>query len=163
MHFSPDEPGFWGRCPADYLAPLVDNAGVPLSIFTMGDPHDPETPTFVVFRMPPHSVLPRHAHDCQRFEVIMQGSMQAVGPGEGNRQLGVGDVMIAAANEMYGPHVAGPDGFTVAEYFSRLAGAYEVTLDTKRGPWRRNLLTEGGRAMAAPTPSAPDEVGPPHR
>lgn len=142
MHFSPDEPDFWGRCPAEYLRPLIDDAGMPISIFTMGDPHDPETPTFVVFSMPPNATLPRHSHDCERFETIIAGSMHAIGPGENNRHLKVGDCMIAHANEMYGPHIAGPDGFTVVEFFSRLQGAYEVTFDTKRGPWKRNLLAD---------------------
>ncbi|MFN0090724.1 MAG: hypothetical protein ACKVWR_10720 [Acidimicrobiales bacterium] len=150
MHLSPNDEGFWGRVPADYLKPLVissEKGGVPLSIFAMGDPHDPETPAFAVFRMGPGSVLPRHSHDCERFEVIIQGSMDAVGPGEGDRHLETGDVMLAGRNEMYGPHVAGPEGFTVVEYFSRLGGLYEITLDTKRGPWKRNILEEDTARM----------------
>lgn len=145
MHLKLDDPDFWGRFPAEYLRPLViDSAktGVPLTLFAMGDPDDPETPAFAVFKMEAGTVLPRHSHPCERFEVIIQGSMEVQSPEEPGQQLEVGDVMLASANEMYGPHVAGPDGFTVVEYFSRIEGAYTVTFDTKRGPWTRNLLAE---------------------
>ena len=145
MHFRIDDPGFWGQCPADYLRPLIERSeadGVPLSIFAVGDPHDPETPAFAVFRMGPGEVLPRHSHPCERFEVIMQGSMEVRSPEEPGLQLKAGDVMRAAPDELYGPHVAGPEGFTVAEYFSRLAGVYQLTLETRRGLWTRNLLDD---------------------
>jgi quercetin dioxygenase-like cupin family protein len=136
VNLSPTEPGFWGRVPAEYLRPLVadsEKVGTPLSLFVMGDPDDPETPGFAVFSLKAGEVLPRHSHDCHRFEVITQGSMTAIGPDEGNRELRVGDVMSAEPNQMYGPHVAGPEGFTVVEYFSRMRAAYEVTFATKDG------------------------------
>ena len=145
MHLSPKTPEFWNQVPADYLRPLVidsEKAGVPLTFFAMGDPEDPETPAFAVFKMGPGEVLPRHSHDCKRFEVIIQGSMVVHSPDEPEQELEVGDVMLAEPNEMYGPHVAGPDGFTVVEYFSRIAAVYEITFDTKRGPWERNLLED---------------------
>lgn len=145
MHFSIDNPGFWGQCPAEYLRPLITQSerdGVPLSIFAMGDPHDPETPAFAVFHMDPGTVLPRHSHPCERFEVILQGSMEVNSPEEKGLALNTGDMMRAAPDELYGPHVAGPEGFTVAEYFGRIAGLYDITLDTKRGLWHRNLLAE---------------------
>jgi hypothetical protein len=145
MHFPIDQPGFWGQCPADYLRPLIEQSerdGVPLSVFAMGDAHDPETPAFAVFRLGPGEVLPRHSHPCERFEVIIQGSMEVHSPEETGLQLKTGDVMRAAPDELYGPHVAGPDGFTVVEYFSRIAGLYDVTFETRRGLWHRNLLAE---------------------
>lgn len=151
MHLSPKEPAFWGRYPAEYLRPLVidsEKAGMPISFFAAGDPEDPETPCFAVFSMKPGEVLPRHSHDCHRFEVIIQGSMTAVGPGEGDRELTVGDVMIAEPNEMYGPHVAGPEGFTVVEYFSAMRGAYQVTFATERGPKGVDLLERSARRSA---------------
>jgi mannose-6-phosphate isomerase-like protein (cupin superfamily) len=143
MHLSPKDPDFWGRVPAEYLRPLVINSekvGMPLSLFVMGDSEDPEAPGFAVFSMKPGEVLPRHSHDCHRFEVITQGSMTAVGPGEDNRELHEGDVMLAEPNQMYGPHLAGPDGFTVVEYFSRIRAAYEVTFETKKGQKRVDFL-----------------------
>jgi hypothetical protein len=152
MHLSPTEADFWGRCPAEYLRPLViDSAkvGMPLSFFVAGDPEDPDTPGFAVFSLRAGEVLPRHSHDCHRFEVITQGSMTAIGPGEGNRELRVGDVMIAEPNEMYGPHVAGPEGFTVVEYFSRIRAAYEVTFAVQDGAKRVDLLARSHRRQAA--------------
>lgn len=145
MHIKLSDPDFWSQIPAEYLRPLVldsSKTGVPLTIFAMGDPEDPDTPAFVIFKMPPGAVLPRHSHDCQRFEVIIEGSMEVQSPEEAGQHLEVGDVMLAEANEMYGPHIAGPDGFTVVEYFSRIEGAYKVTFDTKRGPWTRDLLQD---------------------
>jgi hypothetical protein len=145
MHLAIDDPGFWGQCPADYLQPLItrsDRDGVPLSIFAMGDPHDPDSPAFAVFKMGPGQILPRHSHPCQRFEVIVQGSMEVQSPEEGGMWLKTGDVMLASPDELYGPHMAGPDGFTVVEYFSRLAGLYDITLETRRGLWHRDLLDE---------------------
>jgi hypothetical protein len=157
MHLSPDEAGFWGRVPAEYLRPLLveaEKAGMPLSLFVMGDPEDPEAPGFAMFSMKAGEVLPRHSHDCHRFEVITQGSMTAVGPDEGNRELRVGDVMLAEPNQMYGPHVAGPDGFTVVEYFSRIRAAYQVTLETKKGPRKMDLLASRDAARQPTTHTA---------
>ncbi|MFN0027179.1 MAG: cupin domain-containing protein [Acidimicrobiales bacterium] len=156
MHLSPKQPDFWGRVPAEYLRPLVidsEKVGTPLSFFAAGDPENPETPGFAVFSMKPGEVLPRHSHDCHRFEVIIAGSMTAVGPGEGDRYLEVGDVMTAEPNQMYGPHVAGPEGFTVVEYFSCLRAAYEVTFETDRGPRQLDLLAKS-RARADRRPAA---------
>ena len=42
---------------------------------------------------------------------------------------------------MYGPSIAGSDGYVSAEFFSRLAGTYEITWDSKRGPIYDNRLT----------------------
>ena len=53
--------------------------------------------------------------------------------------------MTAEPNQMYGPHVAGPEGFTVVEYFSRLRAAYEVTFDTDSGPRQLDLLAKSNR------------------
>jgi hypothetical protein len=148
MHLSPKEPDFWGRCPAEYLRPLVidsEKVGMPLSFFVAGDPEDPDSPGFAVFSLKAGEVLPRHSHDCHRFEVVTQGSMTAIGPGEGDRELGVGDVMIAEPNEMYGPHVAGPDGFTVVEYFSRIRAAYEVTFAVDDATKTVDLLARSTR------------------
>jgi len=154
MHLSPTEPAFWGRVPAEYLRPLVtasEKAGQPLSLFVMGDPEDPEAPGFAVFSMKPGEVLPRHSHDCHRFEVITQGSMTAVGPDEGNRELKVGDVMLADPNQMYGPHIAGPEGFTVVEYFSRIRAAYQVRFETKKGIRETDFLARPDRMPGAKT------------
>ena len=151
MHLSPKEPEFWGRAPAEYLRPLIiDSAtvGMPLTFFVAGDPENHDTPGFAVFSMKPGEVLPRHSHDCHRFEVIIQGSMTAIGPGEGDRRLETGDIMTAEPNQMYGPHVAGPEGFTVVEYFSSMRAVYEVTFDSDDGPKRVDLLETSRRRAA---------------
>ena len=144
MHLSPDEAGFWGRSPAKYLTPLVRVSKaerVPLSIFAMGDPNKPDTPAFAVFKLHANSVLPRHSHPCERFEVVVAGSMQAVGPGDGGRVLGEGDVMLAGPDELYGPHIVGPDGLTVIEYFGGIRGLYDITFQWDTDPSRVNLLS----------------------
>ena len=145
MHLSPDEAGFWGRSPARYLTPLVRVSKaerVPLSIFAMGDPNKPDTPAFAVFKLHANSVLPRHSHPCERFEVIVAGSMQAVGPADGGRVLREGDVMLASPNEFYGPYLVGPDGLTVIEYFGAIRGLYDITFQWDGDLSRVNLLSK---------------------
>ena len=71
--------------------------------------------------------------------------MTAIGPGEGDRELTVGDVMTAEPNQMYGPHVAGPEGFTVVEYFSCMRAVDEVTFATEHGTRQIDLLERSRR------------------
>jgi anti-sigma factor ChrR (cupin superfamily) len=134
------DPAFWNHVPAPYLQPLVD-AGLPYDMayrmFALGDPFDPETPAVVLFKSPPGYVLDRHSHECHRFEVILEGSVTD----EHGNLIEAGGVMTAEPDQMYGPSVAGSDGYISAEFFSRLAGTYEITWDTKRGPFRDNRLT----------------------
>lgn len=135
-----DDPEFWNQVPAPYLQPLVDSCrpyeGMAYRLFALGDPADPETPAVVLFRAPPGYVLPRHSHDCHRFEVVLRGSLTD----EHGDVLTAGSVATAIPHQMYGPSVAGPDGWISAEFFSRLAGAYEITWHTKRGPVFDNRL-----------------------
>jgi anti-sigma factor ChrR (cupin superfamily) len=134
------DPEFWGRVPAPYLQPLVDAcvpfAGMGYRMFVLGDPFDPETPAVTLFRAPPGYVLPRHSHDCHRFEMILEGSVTD----EHGNLLTAGSVMTAEPGEMYGPSVAGAQGYVSAEFFSRLAGTYEITWHSKRGPIVDNRL-----------------------
>lgn len=131
---------FWNRVPAAYLQPLVDAClpfdGMKYRLFALGDPNDPETPAVVIFRSPPGHVVARRSHDCHRFEVILEGSVTD----EHGDVCGPGSVMTAAPNQMYGPSVAGPEGCVSAEFFSRLAGAYEITWSSKSGPIADNRL-----------------------
>jgi hypothetical protein len=71
----------------------------------------------VVVEMKPGFVIMRHAHPCDRFEVIVRGTLEAE-----NRTLHVGDVMVSAAGELYGPKTAGKDGCTTIEMFGTAAG-----------------------------------------
>jgi anti-sigma factor ChrR (cupin superfamily) len=131
---------FWNRVPAPYLQPLVDNClafdGMGYRLFALGDPDDPETPAVVLFRAPPGYVLPRHSHDCERFEVVVEGSLTD----EHGEVLTPGSIATAGPAQMYGPSVAGPGGYISAELFSRLAGAYQITWDAKGGPTFTDLV-----------------------
>ena len=89
------------------------------SLFALGDPNNDETPMVFVLKMEPGFVLTAHAHPCERLEVIVRGSLEV-----GGRTLYPGDVLTAAANEIYGPKVAGPEGCTTVEVFAKATGAY---------------------------------------
>jgi len=135
---------FWNLVPAPYLQPLVDGCapfeGMAYRLFALGDPDDPETPAVVVFRAPPGYELPRHSHDCHRFEVVIDGSLTD----EHGDALTAGSIATAEPNQMYGPSVAGPDGYVSAEFFGRLAGAYQITWRSRRGPHFTDLLVTPG-------------------
>ena len=125
------DPQFWSSEP-EFLRPLQEACaphGLSIRHFVMGDPDVPTTPTAAVLKMPPGYVLPRHAHPCERLEVIVAGSLQV-----GGEVLLPGDVMETPAGEMYGPHAAGPDGCTTVEIFSSVTGNGNVVYDTEDGP-----------------------------
>jgi len=136
---------FWNKVPAEYLMPLVNavvpygNLGFGYTMKVLGDPHDTEAPAVVVWKAPSGYVLARHSHGCHRFEVIIQGSITD----EHGQVLGVGGIMTADPNEMYGPIVAGPEGYTSVEVFSRLDGTYMITWDEAAGPRLDNRLDFG--------------------
>ena len=87
------------------------------AIFTMGDDGE-NAPAVVMLYLPPGAVLPRHAHDCHRLEVVVQGSMQA----EDGLWLKPGDIRTSEPGEAYGPHTAGPTGVLSVEIFSSTTG-----------------------------------------
>jgi hypothetical protein len=129
---SPGAPDFWSRVPAERYRPVVAEAiydDMRVTMFALGDPDRAGTPAVVIFHMPPSGVLARHSHDCERLEIVLQGSLETE-----NGVLHAGDVMVAHPNQMYGPHTAGPEGYTVAEVFSTIAGTHQITWDTPRGP-----------------------------
>ena len=101
-----------------------------MPLFVIGEEESWDTPAAFVLEMPPNYVLFRHAHPCNRFEVVIKGSLDL---GDG-RVAGPGDVMVAEPHEMYGPHTAGPDGCTTLEVFSRAEGVFRVISDTPDGP-----------------------------
>jgi hypothetical protein len=83
-----------------------------LANFLLG-PDAPGTPRVLVLEMEPGFVIQRHSHGCERFEIIVGGSLYV-----GDDVLRAGDVMTARAGEFYGPKVAGPDGCVTAEVFA---------------------------------------------
>jgi hypothetical protein len=116
-------------------APLSDatkQAGVAdegTKVFVLSD--DPEmwdAPAVVMLNMPAGYRLFRHAHVCHRFEVIVTGSLEV-----GGQILGPGAVMTARPGEMYGPHVAGPEGCVTAEVFGTHEGVYRVIAEGPTG------------------------------
>jgi hypothetical protein len=92
------------------------------------DPTDASAPAVVLLKMPPGYQLFRHAHICHRFEVVVQGTLEANGA-----TLHPGDVMTARPGELYGPHIAGPDGCTTAEVFGSLEGVFRVLAEGPDG------------------------------
>jgi hypothetical protein len=129
--FRQADPAFWSSEP-EFLRPLqalCEPYGLQIRHFVMGDPDEPSTPTAAVLKMPAGYVLPRHAHPCERLEVVVAGSLQV-----GDVVLVPGDVMATPAGEMYGPHTAGPDGCTTVEIFSSITGNGNITFDTEAGP-----------------------------
>ena len=131
-HHRITDPAFWDLEP-EFLKPVQDACkphGLDIVHFVMGDPDDPCTPVAAVLRMPPGYELARHAHPVVRFEVIVQGSLQV-----GGEVYGPGDVMMSPAGEMYGPHIAGPEGCTTVEVFSSIRGT-------------GNLVSENGESVS---------------
>lgn len=126
-NYSMNDPEYWE--PPEDLKPLADRTEArKATLFRMG-PNVPETPLAMVLKMPPNYVIVRHAHDCERLEVITQGSIWV-----GDKILYPGDVMIAAPNELYGPKVAGPDGCTTMEFFAEQKGiAGDITYELADG------------------------------
>ncbi len=113
-----NDPAYW-QAPERFRA-LFDkmhSLGVRASYFPIGDPKADNTPVAVVVEMKPGFVIMRHAHPCDRFEVIVRGTLEA-----DDHVLHVGDVMTSAAGEMYGPKKAGPDGCTTIEVFGTATG-----------------------------------------
>jgi hypothetical protein len=80
----------------------------------LGDESDPKAPVAALLELPPGGVLPEHAHDCWRFEVVIKGSWIDTDGGV----ILPGDVRISKPYEFYGPFTAGPDGSLSLEIFS---------------------------------------------
>lgn len=115
--YSMSDPDFFTDDPDELreIQQLAKRGGLDVRHFIMGDPKLDTTPTAAILKMPPGYVLQRHAHLCERFEVIVSGSIQV-----GDQVLGAGHVMQSSYGEFYGPHVAGPDGCITVEFFSSI-------------------------------------------
>ena len=119
LHFR-NTPDYWENLGSEMAAATtrrVAPMGVKLAHFVMSDDReDMDAPLATIFYMPPNFELRRHAHDCHRVEVVIEGSVQV-----GDRVLRAGDVSVSSPRESYGPHVAGPTGCLTVEIFSRQA------------------------------------------
>jgi hypothetical protein len=139
-----DDPEFW-QAPDRFkqLAAFAPEIGAEASYFPMGDPEDDDAPMALVMRMQPGYVITRHTHPCERFEVIVRGSLET-----GGRTLVAGDVMTAHAWEFYGPKVAGPQGCTTVEVFAKTTGAYLRIVEGEDGAVQTsNLLQDWETAL----------------
>lgn len=127
----------WDSCPDD-LRHMKEGRTGDIAYFILGDRKD-NPPSITALKMNPGYVLPRHAHHCWRFEVIVQGTLDI-----GDRILTVGDVMMSAPNEPYGPHVAGPDGCTTFEIFGDFESATRPIMAGPDGPVPCDTSTPDG-------------------
>jgi hypothetical protein len=136
-----DDDSFWYRSP-ELLRHLADrnrDNGVRISYFVLGDWRQ-DAPTAMALELPPGGRLNHHAHDCERLEIIVKGSLDV-----GDRLLRPGDVMMSGRGELYGPHVAGPGGCTSFEVFSRFTAAYQPIYETPSG----RVMVDGSDPDAA--------------
>ncbi|MGE0821904.1 MAG: cupin domain-containing protein [Candidatus Binatia bacterium] len=132
-----DEAEFWAHCPKD-MAHVIQGGITGLAYFLLGEKKD-NPPTVVALRLGPGGVLPRHAHNCYRFEIVVQGTLDV-----GERVLKPGDVMISEPGIAYGPHFAGPQGCTTFEIFSNHEASYVTLLDTPEGRVECDVSTPEG-------------------
>lgn len=123
---SMDDPEFWGRYPEN-LKPLLEAGLSGFSYFPLGEPSD-NPPTVLALRMEPNFVTARHAHDCHRFEIVVQGTLDV-----GERILKPGDVMFTEPGVAYGPHKAGQEGCTTFEIFTNYRASHVTLIDGPDG------------------------------
>ena len=135
--YSMQSDDFWGRYPKE-LEPLVSMGLSGASYFLLGQQQD-NPPTVIALRMEPNFVSVRHAHDCYRFEVVVQGTLDV-----GDRVLKPGDVMFTEPGVPYGPHTAGPEGCTTFEFFTNYRSSHVTLLDATSGLEECDLTTATG-------------------
>lgn len=117
-------------------------AGFELGAVPLGPVDDNSAPQVSILSIPPGGVLPRHAHDCYRVEVVLFGSIDT-----GNdTPLGPGDTMISVPGEWYGPHTAGPQGAVTVEVFSN--GTAEITFAEVDDPVMAAAIANAQRKFA---------------
>jgi hypothetical protein len=114
------------------------------AIFRMGSDDAEDAPAVVMLYLPPGAVLPRHAHDCHRIEVVVQGAMLT----EDGQWLNPGDVRTSEPGEAYGPHTAGPRGVLSVEVFSN-GGGVDAAFPTDLPPEHQENLARAGAAVRA--------------
>jgi hypothetical protein len=105
----------------------MDAAAIPL--WFLGSAEDLSVPAALYLEMPPSYTLFRHGHPCERFEVVIQGTLE-VGDG---RIAQPGDVFTAEPGELYGPHTTGPEGATTIEVFGHLEGMFRLLYEDESG------------------------------
>src|SRR5690625_1744976 len=119
---------YWSAAPsgtawAEAIASAGDAQELKTAIHVLGDPANEDTPVVVIMQFPPHYVLARHAHNSDRLELVVSGSVEVDG-----YWLHPGDIWTSRAGDLYGPHTMGPDGCTTME-LATVAGARLLTFD----------------------------------
>jgi hypothetical protein len=142
-----DDAEFWGRVPEEFrlIAGEGSMDGISISVYELGKAAD-NAPVMTALRMAPGYVLPRHAHDCYRLEIVMQGSID-VGNG---RILKQGAVMMSEPLTLYGPHISGHEGCVTLEIFSTHKASHTTYIEAPSGELVEcDLWTvEGAKRMA---------------
>jgi hypothetical protein len=132
-----NDPNYW-QYPDRFkeMAEFAPEIGARAAYYPLGDAYDESAPVALVLGMEPGYVVTRHSHPCERFEVVVRGSIETEG-----KTMIPGDVMTAHAWEFYGPKVAGPNGCTTIEVFATMEGAYTRVVEGDDGqPVVANLL-----------------------
>jgi hypothetical protein len=128
LHY--DDPDFFENWPKEF-APfqerMRDHETLRLAYFLMGD-SAANAPVAVALEIAPGESIPRHAHTCHRFEIVVRGTLHADGV-----TLKPGDVMISEPGVLYGPNIAGPEGCTTYEIFGDYEGARSTLLPDENG------------------------------
>lgn len=97
----------------DDLDKLKLSNGIETSLYRVGQPDAPESPTVFKVYYPPGCYVEAHTHECDYTEIILEGSQRV-----GAAWHQAGDIRIGLANRGYGPLVAGPEGATVLFFFA---------------------------------------------
>lgn len=118
----------------------MDATKIPLWFLDKSE--DWSAPAAYFLKMPADYTLFRHGHPCQRFEIVVQGSLE-IGDG---RTANVGDTFTADAHTLYGPHTAGPEGCTTIEVFSAVEGMFRLLYEGPNG----EVLEADARKGAVP-------------
>lgn len=97
----------------DKLEKLKLSTGIETTMFKIGMPDDPASPTVFKVYYPPGCKVEAHTHECDYSEIVLEGSQKV-----GNEWLYPGDIRVGMANRGYGPLVAGDEGATVLVIFA---------------------------------------------
>jgi hypothetical protein len=119
-------------------------AGTELASIHVGVPDDEHAPVAALMQLPADYVLPKHAHDCYRVEVLISGQLS----GPHGEAVSPGDIRTSAPGEFYGPYTAGPDGAVSVEIFSAA---------NRRTIWAPDLDPESAQTAALLTAAAAEQ------
>ena len=118
--------------PPDWFRTKMEEAGFnanEIPLWFLGEARDFTVPAALLLTLPPGYVLGRHGHPCFRFEIVVQGTLDAAT----GKMAGPGDVFTARPGDLYGPHTAGLEGCTTIEIFSELDGMFRLLYETSDG------------------------------